>query len=519
MPRLGDMLASKYRLEQLLGSGGMGHVYRATNEDIGRAVAIKVLRTEHATNPQYVERFLREARAANLVRHPNVVDVLDIGRDADGSPFIVQELLDGRDLLAYVQDCGGTLTFAEVVEYVLPVVEAVALAHAQGVVHRDIKPENVFLANAPGGKRIPKLLDFGISKIRSSIRTTEVGTMMGTPAYMSPEMIQGAEADPRSDVWALGVMLFELISGRYPFVVADAPALFVLVVTKDVPALSEVVPRVHPDVSRVVGRCLRRNAADRYATANELGADLRNLLNGKAIEATDRHVVPPTPIASASLAIPDLELPVAAAPKPSVPTSPGHDFAARGATELATDVQSDFAMELDRGQAEMRAPSLVQAPSVPASHQGGAASSPRVPTASHYDSMPVQVTSRNLSPRPSPPPLGWAPPGPAPTDDLALLIGLAAVGLVGILTSAVLMTFGHRTEGVSVLAFFMKPEATLNTIVQLVAAAVALFLCGRLALAGYRTWRLFGGKGAALFQAVLSGGFLFLTVELARAAF
>lgn len=528
VPRLGDMLASKYRLEQLLGSGGMGHVYRATNEDIGRAVAIKVLRTEHATNPQYVERFLREARAANLVRHPNVVDVLDIGRDADGSPFIVQELLNGRDLLTYVQECGGTLTFSEIVEYVLPVVEAVSLAHAQGVVHRDIKPENVFLADAPGGKRIPKLLDFGISKIRSSIRTTEVGTMMGTPAYMSPEMIQGAEADPRSDVWALGIMLFELIAGRYPFDERDAPALFVMVVTKDMPSLAEIMPRVHPDVSRIIGRCLRRNAGDRYATATELGADLHNILDGQAIEATDRHVVPPTPIAVPSLAIPDLELPAGMVAKASVPTLPGHDFA-RGAAAVpaaaaraATEVPADFAMELDRGQVEMRAPSLVvqlPAPSVrstPTSSERMRASAP------HYDSMPVQVTStpsRPHSPRPSRPPVGWAPPGPPPADEVSLLVALAAVGLVGILTSAVLMTFAHRTEGIAILSFFMKPDATMNLVAQLVAGALAGFVGWRCAHAGYRTWRLFGSKGSAMFQAALGGAFLFLAIELIRAAF
>ena len=533
MPRLGDVLASKYRLEQLLGSGGMGHVYRATNEDIGRAVAIKVLRTEHATNPSHVERFLREARAANLVRHPNVVDVLDIGRDADGSPFIVQELLNGRDLLTYVQECGGTLTFAEIVEYVLPVVEAVSLAHAQGVVHRDIKPENVFLADAPGGKRIPKLLDFGISKIRSSIRTTEVGTMMGTPAYMSPEMIQGADADPRSDVWALGIMLFELLAGRYPFDEQDAPALFVMVVTKDMPSLAALVPRAHPDVSRIVERCLRRDPADRYATATELGADLRNILNGRAIEATDRHVVPPTPIAASSLAIPDLELPVGMAPKHAAPTRPGHDFArgaapapnfaARAPTELAVDVQADF-MVIDRGQVEMRAPSLVVQPPPPPAlpAPSGSSSSQRLKAAApHYDSMPVQVGSappRQAS-RPSASAIGWAPTGPAPADDVSLLVGLAAVGLVGIMTTAVLMTFGHRPDGLPILSFFMKPDATTNLVAQLVTGAIAAFLCWRFARAGCRTWRLFGGKGSAMFQAAVGGAFLFLTIELFRAAF
>ena len=150
--RVGEVLASKYRLEELLGSGGMGHVYRAVNEHIGRAVAIKVLRAEHAQNSQVVERFLREARAANLVRHPNVVDVLDIGKEDGGAPFIVQELLDGEDLAHLVARRGGKLPVEEVCDLLLPVIDAVAEAHARGVVHRDIKPENVFLAKSKAAR-------------------------------------------------------------------------------------------------------------------------------------------------------------------------------------------------------------------------------------------------------------------------------------------------------------------------------------------------------------------------------
>ena len=212
------MLASKYLLEELIGSGGMGDVYRALNTVIGRAVAVKVLRAEHAENAQVVERFLREARAANLVRHPNVVDVLDVGNEPGRAPFIVQELLEGEDLAQLVERRGGKLPLAEVVDLLGPVIDAVAEAHARGVIHRDIKPENVFLSRSARGL-VPKLLDFGISKVRASdLRATEAGVMLGTPGYMPPEQVRGArDADPRSDVWALGVMLFELIAGRMPF--------------------------------------------------------------------------------------------------------------------------------------------------------------------------------------------------------------------------------------------------------------------------------------------------------------
>lgn len=294
--RVGDVLASKYRLVGLLGSGGMGHVYRAVNVEIGRAVAIKLLRAEHATSPSIVERFLREARTANLVRHPNVVDVVDVGRDVDGSPFIVQELLEGEDLATYVARRGGRLTLREIEEYLVPVIDAVAAAHAKDVVHRDIKPENVFLAEQ-GRRRVPKLLDFGISKVRlSNVKATEVGVMMGTPAYMAPEQVQGSrDADPRTDVWALGIMLYELIAGRLPFDALDAPALFVAIATRDVPRLLDVVSDVSPEISMIAERCTRRVPAERYPSALELARDLRHALDGEAVEPTQRQsIVPPS---------------------------------------------------------------------------------------------------------------------------------------------------------------------------------------------------------------------------------
>ena len=274
--RIGSLLASKYRLEALLGSGGMGDVYRAINEQAGRPVAIKVLHAEHATNPMFVERFLREARAANLVRHPNVVDVIDVGREPDGVPFIVQELLEGEDLGKLAIRRGGKLPFAEVVDLIVPVVEAVAEAHARGVIHRDIKPENVFVARGRNGP-VPKLLDFGISKMNSTdLAPTQAGLVMGTPAYIAPELLKGSsQANARSDVWALGVLVFELIAGRTPFEAPDAITLFRAILDTDAPRLVDVEPGVSPWLSRIVAKCLKRNPEDRYANANELAADLR----------------------------------------------------------------------------------------------------------------------------------------------------------------------------------------------------------------------------------------------------
>src|SRR5580704_14378964 len=144
--REGEVLAGKYRLDALLGAGGMGEVYRAENLGLGRSVAIKLIREEHGQSAEVVARFLREARTANIVRHPNVVDVLDVGQAEDGTPFIVQELLEGEDLSQYARGRGGKLGVEEALTFLIPAVEAVAFAHGLGVIHRDLKPENIFLA-------------------------------------------------------------------------------------------------------------------------------------------------------------------------------------------------------------------------------------------------------------------------------------------------------------------------------------------------------------------------------------
>jgi len=279
--REGDVLLGKYRLVKRLGAGGMGEVYLAENMLIGRTVAIKLLLPEHLKNKQLSERFLREARAAVIVRHPNVVDVLDIGEDANAGPFIVQEFLEGEDLDAYIEKIGGQLPLPELAELVFPIVDAVALAHSKGVVHRDLKPGNVFLSRF-GGKVVPKLLDFGISQVTNAadnIRMTGTGMMLGSPAYMSPEQIQRSHSvDARTDVWSLGVILYEIIAGRLPFNIGEADsvgALFIQIATVDSPPLKNVMPTVPTDLSRIVGQCLKRDPRQRYPSAIELLSDLK----------------------------------------------------------------------------------------------------------------------------------------------------------------------------------------------------------------------------------------------------
>jgi serine/threonine protein kinase len=343
--REGEVLAGKYRLDSLLGSGGMGEVYRAENLGLGRAVAIKLLREEHGESSEVVMRFLREARAANIVRHPNVVDVLDIGQAEDGTPFIVQELLEGEDLAHYVHGRGGKLSPEETITLLIPAIDAVAYAHRRGVIHRDLKPENIFLARDPTGALVPKLLDFGISRIVTAEeqRMTATGMSIGTPAYMSPEQVRAdSVVDARTDVWALGVILYEVLAGRLPFQSSTHSGLFVKIVTEPPVPLVVALPGVSPQLSAIVEKCLSARVEGRYANAADVARDLRGILGippppmsvpaasevvplpragAEAARVVETQAAPPTPSI-----VPDLELPV---PKPKPKPKPAPAAPAR----------------------------------------------------------------------------------------------------------------------------------------------------------------------------------------------
>jgi eukaryotic-like serine/threonine-protein kinase len=527
--RVGEVLASKYRLEELLGSGGMGHVYRAVNTHVGRAVAIKVLRAEHAQNAQIVERFLREARAANLVRHPNVVDVLDIGKEDGGAPFIVQELLDGEDLAHLVARRGGKLPVEEVCDLLLPVIEAVAEAHAHGVVHRDIKPENVFLAKAkPPQGPTPKLLDFGISKVRApDLRATEVGMMMGTPAYMAPEQVQGArDADPRSDVWALGVMMFELIAGRMPFDIPDAPALFVAIATRDAPSLLEIHAEVTPAISRLVGRCLRRQPDDRYPSAAELGRDLRHVLDNTEIEPTGQRSIPP----GVANKIPELSFPKSD-PLPQV-----DNVDAKGETELGYGTpEAPSLLPPTPSKTLPEAPDLAapvprasttkakaSAPAAPPPAAAPPQSAPRPPArlANEEALSGVMLAGSSTSKRSAAHGMYVERPARDVTD-MAPLVSLAVVGLVAILGTGLLMQLVHRSEGWAVARFLVGPSQSGVLAIQGGLALFAVLIGGNYFWRGLRHWRgdLSGGPPNAIVCAVVAAGAFFAAIELVSAAY
>jgi CheY-like chemotaxis protein len=278
-PASGRVLGRRYLLEKLLGSGGVGEIYEARDTRTGALVAIKVLRFEHEATVDVVSRLEREAQAADLARHPHVVRVLEIGVDDRGAPFIVQELLRG-ETLAQRMSRDARLEVDEALALLLPIFEAVGAAHENGVIHRDLKPDNVFLARSyADGPVIAKVLDFGLSKIRptpEALRITQSGAIMGTPAYMSPEQMTGDRAvEASSDVWSLGVILYEALTGRRPFL-ADTPWKLFLTTLNDEPApLRALAPDVPEALEQIILRCLRRPPVERYQSAMELARDVR----------------------------------------------------------------------------------------------------------------------------------------------------------------------------------------------------------------------------------------------------
>jgi serine/threonine protein kinase len=273
--REGDLLAGKYRVERVIGVGGMGVVVAARHEQLGQLVAIKFLRDDVLGNEDSVERFLREARSAVRLKSEHVARVIDVGKLDSGSPYIVMEFLEGDDLGQILEEQGPMAPEAAV-QLVLQACEAVAEAHAAGIVHRDLKPQNLFLTRSVTGMPKLKVLDFGVSKA-SGMTTggqgalTRTRSMLGSPLYMSPEQMRSAkDVDARADVWALGVVLFELLTRRWPFEAQNMPELCLKVVTEPPQSLLELRPEVPPGLAAIVERCLEKDPAARYADAGAL---------------------------------------------------------------------------------------------------------------------------------------------------------------------------------------------------------------------------------------------------------
>jgi serine/threonine-protein kinase len=276
--RAGDLLAGKYRVERVLGTGGMGIVVAARHEQLGQRVAIKFVRDEAIASEEAVARFLFEARAVVKLRSEHVAKVIDVGTLDSGAPYMVMEFLEGSDLGTVLEE-RGALPVAMAVENVVQACEALAEAHAAGIVHRDIKPHNLFLAQAVGGATKIKVLDFGVSKAVSGAAIgalTTTSTMIGSPLYMSPEQMRSSrDVDARADVWALGVVLFELLAEATPFEADTIPELCLKVVSDPPRSLAALRPELPQQLVAVVRRCLEKNPRKRYANAAELAAALQ----------------------------------------------------------------------------------------------------------------------------------------------------------------------------------------------------------------------------------------------------
>jgi eukaryotic-like serine/threonine-protein kinase len=368
--REGDLVAGRYRLLRPIGAGGMGAVWAARHELLGREVALKIAVAGERAGLQAHEArdlFLREVRIIGKLRHPNVVDIDDAGEAGD-QLYLAMELLEGESLAQRI--ARGPFTPAEALAVAAEVCRGLAAAHAAGVVHRDLKPENVFLAHGPSGGVVPKLLDFGVSSARG-VTTLHRGRQFGTPAYLSPEQALGeSTVDHRSDVWALGIVLYEMLTGHLPFAAASYPALLPLIIEAPTPPLPPSIPA---EVRTVVAGCLAKDRGDRYPTADAL------------LEAIDR----------AHAALPAGE--------------PG-------------STRSGFFVETGRGvTASVLAPDLVRGGSGRTARFGLALAILAVPIAIGIAAMARGVRapaagSSTLASEPPPPPSGAAPQRPASAE-------------------------------------------------------------------------------------------------------
>jgi eukaryotic-like serine/threonine-protein kinase len=310
--RVGDILADKYRIERILGVGGMGVVVAAYHIHLDERVAIKFLLPEAVGNPEVVARFAREAKAAVKIKSEHVARVIDVGTLASASPYMVMEYLEGCDLSALVQQ-RGALPIEQAIEFVLQACEAIADAHGLGIVHRDLKPANLFCIRRSDGLESIKVLDFGISKVKSAgglatdpsmTRTTAV---MGSPLYMSPEqMLSARDVDSRTDIWALGTILYELLTGRSPFNGETLPEVAARISSQPPPPIRALRPDVPPQLEAVILRCLEKDRNRRYSNVAELARELATFGPKRARSSVERisRIIQASGLSQSAVALP-----------------------------------------------------------------------------------------------------------------------------------------------------------------------------------------------------------------------
>ncbi|MSP24829.1 MAG: serine/threonine protein kinase [Myxococcales bacterium] len=359
-PLVGTLIGDRYVVDRVLGEGGMGRVYLAHHKVIERRVAIKVLHPELAKDREAVSRFVREAKSASSIGNPHIVDILDFGELPDGTTYFVMEHLEGQPLSSLLEE-QGALPPVAVCEIALQICDGLAAAHDKEIVHRDLKPDNVVLRPQGNGYFV-KILDFGIAKVAGkdgSTKLTMAGAVFGTPHYMSPEQAAGGTLDQRSDIYSLGVMLYEMTSGEMPFNADNFMGILTQHLYKPPPLFRTLpnVPNCPPGLEAVILKCLAKKAALRYASMRDLADEIRLVMQGHEPLAV-QSLIDDEPSIPGDYFVRDLTFERPALGSAGTPRGPGHTTGSGFTTGSGAAVGSDRTMspthmtnpELARGQ-------------------------------------------------------------------------------------------------------------------------------------------------------------------------
>jgi serine/threonine-protein kinase len=291
---IGKTIDERYRVEALLGEGGMGLVYRVTHTRLNKSLAIKVLRRENTSDEEVLARFRREAESASAIGNQHIVDINDFGVLGDGSTYFVMECLEGMDLIE-AMDVARRMPEERALHIATQICKALGAAHDAGIVHRDLKPENVFLTRRNETIDFVKVLDFGIAKVANGpTRLTRQGEVLGTPHYMSPEQCEGEDVDHRTDIYALGVLLYEMLTGHVPHDADTMMGILTKHMYEDPIPPKIRVPQVSLELEQVIMRCLDKRPEQRYQTMRELEADLERVQTGRRPVGPETVTLTPT---------------------------------------------------------------------------------------------------------------------------------------------------------------------------------------------------------------------------------
>ena len=315
---IGKTIGGRYQIEELIGQGGMSAVYKATDPNLRRAVAVKIIHPHLSGDPEFVRRFEEEAAAVAQLRQPNIIQVYDFNHDGN-TYFIVFEFIPGESLQSYLKRLNETdrlMPYPEAIDTVAKVADALEYAHEQGLIHRDVKPANVMI----NVRQEPILMDFGIAKIVGGTQHTATGAVLGTARYMSPEQIRGLKIDARTDIYSLGVMLYEMLGGRPPYEADSVMTLMMMHIQDPIPDLGQLRPDVPPGLTAVTYKALAKERNDRYQTAAEFATALRNALSAPAV-APLPVLVGPSATAASGATVMDAES-ATIAPEPETQPTP-----------------------------------------------------------------------------------------------------------------------------------------------------------------------------------------------------